>query len=144
MSFLKLPHEIISIINEYWLTSIKVKEIMKTLANECKSAWEKQTRFNNGKSKYNEIYSFNPLWHIEQRANPFSMHYLNKNTQSWDYKLMSLDSTYAYINIFNNPHSHNKIAGLKIIEWQNLLKQNGICYTGSNTYKELIAAYLHL
>lgn len=119
---------------------------MKKIATECKKAWMKHARYNNGESKYNELYSFSPLWQVECRSQPFSLHYLNKKNLDWNYESITSGSYYdnIYINIFNSPHSGTLAAGLKLIEWRKLLEQNGIKSRSQITYKEAIKYYLSI
>ncbi len=121
---------------------------MKKIATECKKAWMKHARYNNGESKYNEVYSYSPLWQVECRSKAFSLHYLNKKHLDWNYESITSRRYYhydnIYINIFNNPHSGNFDAGLKLIEWRKLLTQNGVKKCNQMNYKELISIYLKL
>ena len=119
---------------------------MKKIAIDCKKAWKKHARYDNGESKYNEIYSFSPLWQVECRSEAFSLHYLNKKHFDWNYESITSESYYdnKYINIFNSPHSGALNAGLKLIEWKKLLQQNGVKKCNQMNYKELIAIYLKL
>ena len=119
---------------------------MKRIAIECKKVWMKHAKYDNGESKYNEVYSFSPLWQVECRSKAFSLHYLNKKHLDWNYESITSRSHYhydnIYINIFNNPHSGTLDAGLKLIEWEKLLEQNGVKSNSQITYKQAIKYYL--
>ena len=119
---------------------------MKKIATECKKAWLKHARYDNGESKYNEVHSLSPLWQVESRSQPFSLHYLNKKHFDWNYEYMTRPNYYdnIYINIFSSPHSGALDAGLKLIEWRKLLSQNGVKKCNQMNYKELISIYLKL
>lgn len=119
---------------------------MKKIATECKKAWMKHARYNNGESKYNEVHSLSPLWQVECRSKAFSLHYLNKKDFDWNYEYMTRTNynDNIYINIFNSPHSGTLAAGLKLIEWRKLLEQNGVKKCNQMNYKELISIYLKL
>ncbi len=119
---------------------------MKRIAIECKKVWMKHAKYDNGESKYNEVYSFSPLWQVECRSKAFSLHYLNKKHLDWNYEYMTRTNYYdnIYINIFNSPHSGTLDAGLKLIEWRKLLSQNGVKKCYQMNYKELISIYLKL